>query len=88
MVLFNSCFREILGEYDQVMFTGAFADTGTLIGTNMGDEGSNELGLEAGEIDDGKRGAGGLDSGKLRRNLSVCLPLPSSTGRSNSYSAK
>ena len=47
MVLFNSCFGEILGEYDQVTFTGAFADTGTLIGTNTGDEGSYELGLEA-----------------------------------------
>ena len=45
MVLFNSCFGEILGEHDQVTFTGAFADTGTLIGMNTGDQGASKLGL-------------------------------------------
>ena len=87
-VLFNPCFGEILGEHDQVMFTGAFADTGTLIGINAVDEGANELGLEAQEIGVGNGDAGGSISDESQRNLSICSLTPSSTGRSNSSSAK
>ena len=62
--MLNSCFGEILGEPDQVTFAGAFAATGTLIGTNADNEGSNELNLEADVLGYGKRGTGGLSSGK------------------------
>ena len=83
-----SCFEEIIGEHDQVTWAGAFTDAGTPIGTKAGDEGSNELSLEADVIGNGKGGAGGLSSGKSRRNLSICSLLPSSTGRSDGSSAR
>ena len=43
----NSCRGEILGEYDHVTVAGAIKDADTPTGTNIGDEGFNELDLEA-----------------------------------------